>query len=266
MTRRSEKPQSGNPHQLVLKQHVFSAASIQRFTNEFDRVEVADLVRSKTRFARVDDKIFCADRAWSSGSDTGWMKTVEDDYQSLASSVAACASHRLTAPEGSRVGAFFALWQARAERRNTEIEPIKLEGILGVSRAFTPDDIERLEKHGIHAIRPDGSMAGRDMNDDLLKMSFIKWRRYFEELRWGVIRSDGEFVIPDTPVQCLLPVTPHVAFISEASTPAISQKVLAILNRNVAANATNYLFAHSISDCPGIDDFMLRRSPDLLGG
>jgi hypothetical protein len=86
MTSRSEKPERGNPPELVRRQHVLPRRSIKRFV-EAGGVDLVDLKRGRLRRAGVNDVMFCADRAWNNGAETGWMKEIEDAFQALVEEI-----------------------------------------------------------------------------------------------------------------------------------------------------------------------------------
>src|ERR1700730_17538642 len=84
-----EKPRKGNPNRLTIKQHVLPAASIARFADAKGGVWVHDLIRGKRRVTHRNDVIFCAQRAWDQRSESGFMKRIEDAFQSLAEMIIA---------------------------------------------------------------------------------------------------------------------------------------------------------------------------------
>jgi hypothetical protein len=102
--RRYEKPQKGNPHSLPIRQHVFPAASIARFTNDDGVVDLYRLSTSQVRKATPDDDIFCAKRAWDARAEFGFMKQIEDEFQLLASKVINGALTAISAAEKGSEG------------------------------------------------------------------------------------------------------------------------------------------------------------------
>jgi hypothetical protein len=76
-----EKPQSGNPHELPVKQHVFPAASIARFTQGDGCVSVYLIKHKKEILVKPDDQIFCARWVWDYRAEIGFMKQIEDKNQ-----------------------------------------------------------------------------------------------------------------------------------------------------------------------------------------
>jgi hypothetical protein len=113
-----EKPQKKNRRLLTVRQHVFPLASIARFADADGRVSLHDLVRGKERSAKPDDDIFCAKRAWDQRAEGGYMKKIEDEFQSLASQVIHGVVSEIGEAEKSVFNRFYALWCMRARRRN----------------------------------------------------------------------------------------------------------------------------------------------------
>ena len=82
-----EKPQKGNPHGIVVNQHVFPRMSIDRFSNEDGVVQINNLAAEKVHFVKPVDKLFCASRVWDQRAESGYMKSIEDEFQKLANRI-----------------------------------------------------------------------------------------------------------------------------------------------------------------------------------
>lgn len=252
MPSRSEKPQRGNPHELVRRQHVFPAKSIERFARD-GGVDLLDLKRSKVRRAGTTDIMFCADRAWNHGAETGWMKKIEDAFQSLVEDRLVVGGYAFTEAENEVVAEFFGLWRARARFRHLPKQTVKHEGILGVRHEFTADELEKLEKNNISAFRADGSLAMRDVTAPLIRLDVDRTRDWCVGRQWGVFTAkSGEFCVPDVPSDGIIPLTPAVVLALDNDSDAISESEVGGINRALQSSAQDYLFARSLAACPGL--------------
>ncbi|NIJ32805.1 DUF4238 domain-containing protein [Sphingomonas oligoaromativorans] len=250
---RTEKVQPGNPHQLVIRQHIYPKASIVRFATA-GGVELVDFKRNRIRRAKPDDVMFCADRAWSHGAETGWMKRMEDDFQALAQLVILNLAVIFESPEENAIRDFYTLWHARAERRNLPVQYVKPNGVLGPATPLTADEIETLEKNGYMTTHADGSFAYRDLNTASISIRMWQLHEALESERWGVIvTSDAEFCVPDTPAHGIIPISPSIALVRNTSSGRVTRANVGEINRAMFAEATSYVFARSLAACPGIE-------------
>ena len=248
----SEKLQAGNPHQLVRRQHVFPRKSIERFVSA-GGVDLLDLNRNLVRRARADDDTFCAVRVWNHGAETGWMKEIEDAFQGLANEVLSTARQEFTEAENEVIAEFFGLWQARAKVRHLSGRSIKHTDILGVRRAYTADELERLEKNNIGAFRSDGSLSLRDVIAPWLRLEVDRTRIACAGRGWGLLSSEqGEFCVPDVPSTGIIPLTPVEILALDNAADVITEDEVGTINRTLRSGAEQYLFARSITACPGL--------------
>lgn len=253
MKSRSEKTQPGNPHGLIYRQHVFPRRSIERFCIS-QRVDFMDIQRKKRRWARSDDTMFCADRAWNHGAETGFMKRIEDDFQAVVDGILPGLPKNLSGGEMVVVADFFALWRTRVDFRRLPVQHVRPAGASGVRRELSHDELELLEKHKITATRPDGSFAMRDLNTPRIILQMDHIRDHLENRRWGVIRSlEGDFCVPDGPRAGVIPVTPGIALVVDAENASIDRMQVEQINRIQLSAASDYFFARSLQDCPGLE-------------
>jgi hypothetical protein len=214
-----EKPQKGNPHRLAVSQHVFPSKSIARFAGSDGRVHLHTRQGNLIRRAKPTDSIFCVTRAWDNGSEVGFIKKLEDDFQRLAESI---LEGRVSSFDGERthiISSFYVLWMARAEIRHQPEQDIALKGILP-GRKWSKDDEEQLEKAGFTFFRGT-AVPGRILNGMRLRMQVTRYLRQVNPTAcWGIIRaSSGEFLAPDWPVHAFIPINPTLAL----ANPAINQ-------------------------------------------
>lgn len=253
---RPEKTQKGNPHQLTVRQHVYPRASIARFAKD-SGVELRDMRRGLTRRAGADDDIFVANRAWAHGPEAGWMKDMEDAFQSVAEEA---LRQRLASFDDSQsevISEFYALWQARSERRELPVQTIPpAPEVIGMRRNYTVDELELLERNGINAFRGDGSIQMRHVMGPVIRLAMDRIREGMRGRRWSLVEAThGEFCVPDVPAHGIIPLTPSVVLHSTKTAPATSGDV-AEMNRAMSDHARDYVFARSLADCPGIEHLM----------
>lgn len=252
MSSRSEKPQRSNPHQLALRQHVFPARSIERFA-EKGGVDLLDLVRGKRRSAGAKDSMFCADRAWNHGAETGFMKDIEDKFQALADRILSEPLTDFSSEQTEVINEFFGLWRGRADRRSIPVQRIRPGGEFKVGHERTQDDLELLEKHNVISMAPDGTFAFRDFNGSSILLDIGRFNEQLEGRRWAVIRPlEGEFCVPDVPMHGVIPMTPKIALVVDAESGFITRDNLARINARLLEAARDYVFARSLAACPGI--------------
>jgi len=256
---RAEKTQPGNPHELSKRQHVFPRRSIERFCDN-GRVDLIDVVREKRRSARPTDPAFCADRVWNHGAETGFMKEIEDAFQALASSVIASPELLLSAEQIAVINDFYGLWRSRAERRYLPTQRIGATGTLGTRVQYSQDDLERLEKHNIIGVAPDGSFAMRDFMGSVIQLAIDDYNELLGREPWGIIQAEeGEFCVPDKPMKTVIPISPNVSLVRGAPNQIAQRSEVARINLAVADEAREYCFARNLVNCPGLLQSRLRN-------
>ena len=184
MNERPEKTQKGNPHELTVRQHVFPRASIERFVSN-GGVEVCDFQRRIKRRATVNDAIFCADRAWGHGPESGWMKDKEDAFQNVAEGALRDRPASFDEAQSEIIFEFYALWQARAERRQLPMQAVPPgPTVVGMRHNYTADELELLEKHDIGAFKGDGSIQMRHLMGPIIRLAMDRIRSEIAGRRW----------------------------------------------------------------------------------
>lgn len=244
-----EKPRKGNPNRLTIKQHVLPAASIARFANSNGGVWVHDLVREKRRITRCGDPIFCARRAWDQRSESGYMRRIEDAFQTIADMIIAGMLQKITPYDRMTINRFYALWRHRARYRIAP-DDVKVAGILG--EHLTKEQEENLEANGYSYVRANGSMPGRQMNGLQLEMRIsLIGRSNVGDAEWGIVRADdGEFIVPDVPVHTILPLTPSLCLMAPGSNATIARYNVGVVNRMLRNTSQAYYFARDFAACP----------------
>lgn len=246
-----EKPQKGNPHQITVNQHCFPASCIKRFTGSDGKVQLVQLGESEPILAKPDAKIFCAKRSWDERAEHVFMKKIEDKYKSLADRVVANPAIELGSKEQAIITDMFALWNIRAHWKAQPVQDYIIEGVIGVSREYTKDEQEKLEKHGITVIRPNFSIPGRSLTGSGIQQNLFAVRKKMSDAHWGILRSlNGEFVVPDQSSNMrMLPLAPNLCFFSQGENAEIDGVELAKINSVSISGAKEYYFARDLSKC-----------------
>jgi len=245
-----EKPQKGNPHEPTINQHAFPAKSISRFTDKSGRVEVALTKAGKVVKLKPQDQAFCAKRIWNQRAESGYMKSIEDKFQSLAEAILDGRQKCITPIEDHLVTEMFALWNLRAHRKENPIEDQKVNAI-DVAVKFTKDQQEIMEKNHITTIRPDLTIAGRDLAGISLQMDIDRICEQMHDTEWGVLTAaEGEFIVPDNFSNArILPLSPTKCLFSQSKNDTIGRGEVAKLNRLALATSYDHWFARDISKC-----------------
>jgi hypothetical protein len=249
MRRTFEKPQKGSG--LTVEQHVLSAKSIARFANARGKVTLFDRFRNKTRAASPNDSIFCARRVWDQRAEVGFMKSIEDDFQSLADQIIAGKVIALDPTQKVIADAFYALWRSRAEHRTAASDPIRLKNVTGYQ--WTKDQEEEFERHGCLFIREGGKMPDRFLCGFRIQWEIDALLPDLSKADWGIVRAlAGHLVVPDHPgATPIIPLTPTLCLCwGQTGTASVTWQQVAVINRYLNLAAHQYLFAHDLAQCP----------------
>jgi hypothetical protein len=247
---RHERTQRGNPHRLTIAQHVFPAASIERFCGPDGRVYVHDLLRNKVRRAGPRDDIFCAKRAWDHGSETGFMRRIEDAFQDLADRVVDRQVSTIGEADKRIVNEFFALWYMRSRGRTLAAQEYQAKGVTGGGLSKNQEEI--LERRGVMFARAGGKFPSRYLNGHELSVRTYRYaQNELAVTRWGIIEAQaGEFLVPDVPLHTVIPLTPTRCLASPAPDGMITRQNLTEINRNSLGASRVYFFARDFAACP----------------
>jgi hypothetical protein len=79
--------QKGNPHQLVVRQHIFPKRSIERYCDKFSTVAILMLPDLKQLPVKPKNPVFCVERLWDEGTEKGCGKRIEDEFQAVVERV-----------------------------------------------------------------------------------------------------------------------------------------------------------------------------------
>ena len=242
-----EKPQKGNPHRLTVNQHVFPARSIERFADGDGKVSVRLLKLNKLLKLSPCDQLFCAKRVWGQRAEIGYMKKIEDEFQSLADRIVD-GLRSLTPREHALVSKFCVLWHLRAQRRTQPEPDHPLKGVTGAN--FTKDHEETLEKAHVLFTRGN-AVPGRMMLAIKLQMQIdALMSREFNGKQWGIMEArGGNFIIPDIPNMRAVPVLPDLLLVCDHGNTVIFSPDIASINTQIIGFAVEYLIAGDFRNC-----------------
>lgn len=249
---RADAVQKGNPHKLVINQHILPAESIRRFCNENGRLMVTRLDAGKLlKSVRPDDSCFVVRRVWDERTERGMPARIERRFQFLISQVLG-GDLRRWAYEQNAIPEFFALWSTRAQCAAKPTADVQLKSVHP-GRGMTKDVPERFEARFEIAADDQGFVAGRFFTGMRLQLQLKRLARTVENAGWRVINVEpgaGELVVPDRPFALYMPITPTIALVGGEGPKQLNRTVVMQLNRNALATSDRQIFARDFAACP----------------
>lgn len=243
-----EKTQRKNPHGLTVNQHVFPKESIERFTQDDGFVSVHLHQGNRTVPLRPNNARFCAKRVWNQAAEQGFMKKIEDDFQSLAQQILdGSINLPLTPSEHTAVSEFYALCRLRAEARLARPTDIQINGVLPES-ALTKDQEEILEKNG-YCFARGTTFPGRHIAS--IRIQMLLSRLCAPETTWAVVHSRTvEFLVPDSFREIgVVPLSPNYCLVANQIGGEITADNAIEINRIAIAQSSDYYFARDLAKC-----------------
>ena len=177
------------------------------------------------------------------------MKEVEDAYQTLADQIASGGIvRRFRSDEVQVITDMYVLWHCRWHWNKSPVNDQKLNGVLGVSREYTRDEQEFLEKSGIIVIRPDLTIAGRDLTAFQIERNFDEARSAMQGVHWGILKSlHVDFIVPDNASNSVfLPVTPSICLDSTKGYRFANEHKVRVINERSRRTSARYYFGRSL--------------------
>lgn len=253
-----EEPQTGNPHRLTIKQHVFPKKSIDRFASEDGLVQMFRKDGAKVFKTRSSNNLFCAKRVWDQSTEAGIGKQIEDRFQDLADSILSGSSKVIGHFEKGVVEDFFSLWRTRQKFRTEGLDDFELAGVEEDS--LTKDEEERLERNHVVFFRG-GMMPGRFAAGIHVFGYMNAFRQDNLKMQWGIVHAgEGEFIVPDCfQDMMIVPVSPKLMLIADQPNSILTRSEVAVINQTAIDRSTDYYFARRLSSCPVYRD----SSPSL---
>lgn len=175
-----------------MKQHTFPSASIARFVNAKGAVQVMRKQSERVFYAKPPDQVFCAQRLWDQQAEGGFMKDIEDAFQSLANVILDDPAFRLDHQHFDVINEFYCLWNIRAQwKKNDRLaDPsIGSEQTIRLRHAYTKDEQERLEAAGIGYIRPDLTVSSRSLVSPSIRLNLSDAVRAMSGETWKTLQA-----------------------------------------------------------------------------
>ncbi|WP_196485964.1 hypothetical protein [Burkholderia territorii] len=246
-----EPTQPGNPHQLTKNQHVFPDASIARFEHAEEGITAILLDRDQ-RISNLcaDNKLFCANRVWDQRAESGYMASIESEFQFLARRLIA-GDLRWLEPMQPTITRFYALWEQRAHYALNPVPAAKLKGVTPAAD-MTKDFKERLEKAHVSYVDDGSTWPSRQMTGMRIQFNIDQRQMELADLKWTLCRATpdaGEFLVPDKPVAFCIPLTPTMALVANSDLDLVGPAAMQFINLHTLHMSTRYVFAHDLSRC-----------------
>lgn len=245
--------QTGNPHNLTVNQHIFPKFCIKRFVNSSNKVDFYDLKNKRLSKQNPKNHRFCGQRIWNERQETGFMKSIEDDYLDLINRTYHRVTYQLQPTDHTIITSMFFLWKFRQYRAVNPIPDTRLKGMLtnGSSTSFTLDQKEQAEAVGITIIDDNGWVNSRDMTGDNIQLQVMHYKNHYKNMYWGVLHSqNAEFLVPDTYDDVLvLPVSPFMCFVLNFESALVTDNHVYQINKIAISKSQKYYFARDFSKC-----------------
>jgi hypothetical protein len=261
---KKQSPQKGNPYGLTVKQHIFPAASIDRFVDNNGTVEVKRIGSEESFQAKPDNPIFCAHFVWDHGSESGFMKRIEDQYQCLINEVVSKSIFSFSEVQNKLITEMYALCCARFLLKKTPMFDQVIDGMEADNP--TKDEQEIMEKKGAGYVRSDRSVSGRFLTGMLILVKIDSICSQMAGFNWGIISAKlGEFIVPDNFIQhTYLPLSPSMILAVNQTNRSVGFEEVERINRNAIKSSDTYFFARKLSACPLLKPLFVFIQNELL--
>jgi hypothetical protein len=208
-----------------------------------------DVIRSKQRSAKPSDTTFCAQRSWDQRAESGFMKQIEDRFQEVARRIVHDPTITVNPEDMNTLNLFLALWARRTQHRVLEAQNIKLNVVAG--EPLTIEQQENLEKNHYTFMKEDGTIPARHLNGLKIQMGIRHDIDRLKANHWCVVRArSGEFIVPDTPLLSVIPLTPHLIVANYDHSLVLDRAGVAAVNQASIEASSAYYFARNLAACP----------------
>jgi len=249
----AESPQRGNPHRLVVRQHVLPLKSVARFADSDGLVDVRLPLGAKNFRVSPRNSLFCARRVWNQRAKTSFMKEIEDRFQETVDMLRVVMGNRIGPRANEAITEFFLLWMLRAEHRLAPTTDAKLSEISSLEHDVTQDEDELLESVGVTCIRPDYTIAARHFSGDQIRIDSLKLGKRLRFVTWHLACADaGEFLVPDRPTldSMMVLLDPSTILLPFPVRTALTRLQVARVNGSLVDSSVEYYFARDLSKSP----------------
>jgi hypothetical protein len=240
-----EKPLPGNPNKLTIRQHVIPVRSLERFADGDGCVQVRSVKTSNILTLRPTNEFFTLARVWDQRAETGWMKRIEDSFQTLADNILSGRIEFIAGDHAWTVAHFFSLWYWRSRQAPQLETEFRFNGLTGSN--LTLEEEERLEKNHVMFTRADGRMPSRFLTGIRLQVRVDQYAHQIKDWTWGVIQAQaGEFLMPDVPSHGFVPLTPKAVLAANHPNGTVLKSNLKKINTSFLAYTWQYFVARNI--------------------
>jgi hypothetical protein len=243
------KPQKGNRCELTIRQHTFPSRSLSRFTNSLGVLTVRRNGFTKVFKLKPDHPMFCARRTWDQRAERGYMKAIEDEFQTLAEQILA-GLPRLNGAHHRVITRFYALWRLRTERKYAPLADLPAKGVTPDS--LTQDQQEALESTGYLFVGPDGMLPGRMLTGLTIQRGIHFVEHQLAGESWGIARAhQGEFLLPDQfGTVGVVPLSPTACLVAGTGDHTMLYSGVQHINRLAISASREYVLARSFGKSP----------------
>jgi hypothetical protein len=240
-----ERPEKGNPHNFVIKQHIHTAHAISKFYGDDGKVDVFMIDSGKTKRKYKREKPFYTQRNWDQKTEVGLMAEIEKDFHNEINNIGSVSSRNHHA-----ISKYYLLWRIRHSFHMLRLEDITLNAIPG--SGLTKEQEEILEKKGSSYVREGGVVPSRFITGIQMVVEIDRQRPFVKNLKWGLLTAgEGEFIVADCYNEfTFFPVSPKLAFSAGHEDMSISKQSVINTNKQSITEATEFYFARDSSSCP----------------
>jgi hypothetical protein len=245
-----EKPQNQNPHELPIKQHIFPLKSIERFANNDGFIETRIIKHNIVKLLKSDNPIFCGNRIWDNRAETGYMKSIENDFQEIATNICKDNKYKIEIENMRKISMFYSLWRMRFHFKHNPKSDGKLKGIHGEELCKNEEEI--VEKKNMVLVRKNGLIPIRMMNGVRIQREIDILTYNLRNYNWGIVKAiKGEFIVPDNYGEyTIIPISPQIILNGNSRDIIIDNKEIAEINRIAIQKSVEYYFANKLANCP----------------
>ncbi len=240
-----EKPQSGNPHRLTIRQHFIQAQSIRRFIGAHGKVQVQLTAKTNTIERSPTDDLFVKRRSWDQRAEEGYMRDTEIHFQIVARKIIASPQTVLSKMDAQKITRYFALWYFRSRLDMASTPEIQLTSIAG--EMLSKDQEEFLESKHTSYVREGGRLPLRQFVGLRLQSEIDTMCAACDQMSWGIIETiDGEFIHPDVPSFYFVPLTPEIGLVGNQPSSCITKATVKKINQTLIEHSEMFYFARNL--------------------
>lgn len=240
-----EKPEKGNPHKFVIKQHFHTAHSIAKFHDVDSKLDVFIKDSSETLRRHSRSSIFYAKRNWDEKSEKGLMANIEQLFHQEINEI-----KPFDLRNHSAISEYFMLWKIRYDFHISRMDDAVLNGISG--SGLTNEQEENLEIRGCSFVRYGGVVPARFVTGIQIHMQLDINRPGMQNMKWGLLEAkDGEFIVADSYSDlAFFPITPTLAFCAGSQDMQLDKAGVTNANKQSIEKSRVFYFARDLTKCP----------------